>query len=213
MIKAIIFDFDGVIVESVDIKTEAFKELFADYPRKIKEIIDYHLMNGGISRYVKFRYIYEQILGQDLSRDAEVELGRRFSQIVLQKVLNAPFVAGAKEFLDTRRTKYQFFIASGTPDEELRKIIKAKKLQGYFKEIYGSPKKKINIINDIISKNGFGEDEVVYVGDAQSDRISAEEAGIAFIERKTKLDSKPNRDSGTISDLCNLSKILKRIEH
>ncbi len=28
MIKAIIFDFDGVIVESVDIKTKAFARLF-----------------------------------------------------------------------------------------------------------------------------------------------------------------------------------------
>ena len=86
MIKTIIFDFDGVIVESAEIKTKAFKELFTDYPQKIEEIVQYHLANGGISRYVKFRYIYEQILGQKLSEDTEIKLGKDFSKIVLQKI-------------------------------------------------------------------------------------------------------------------------------
>ena len=213
MIRAIIFDFDGVIVESADIKSEAFKELFADYPQKIKEIADYHLMNGGISRYVKFRYIYEQILGQDLSQDQEAELGRRFSQIVLQKVLNAPFVSGAEEFLDTHKTKYQFFVASGTPEEELHRIIKAKGLQGYFKGICGSPKKKIDIINDIINRYGFVKDEVVYVGDAESDRIAAEGAEIIFIERKANLNLASEANSWLIRDLSNLAEILSRIRN
>lgn len=76
MIKAIIFDFDAVIVESANIKTEAFKVLFADYPKKIYEIINYHLVNAGISRYVKLLNIYEHILGKDLPKDKEIELGK-----------------------------------------------------------------------------------------------------------------------------------------
>lgn len=209
MIKAIIFDFDGVLVESADIKTEAFKELFADYPQKIKEIVNYHLVNAGVSRYVKFRYIYEHILGKDLSKDKEIELGRRFSQIVWQRILEAPFITGAKEFLDTYKDKYQFFIASGTPEEELQNIINAKKLHSYFKEIHGSPKEKTDIINNIINNYVFDRDEVVYVGDSQSDRIAAEQAGIVFIERIPKLDPKLNGPR-KIRDLSILNKILKK---
>lgn len=209
MIKAIIFDFDGVLVESADIKTEAFKELFADYPQKIKEIVNYHLVNAGVSRYVKFRYIYEHILGKDLSKDKEIELGRRFSQIVWQKILEAPFITGAKEFLDTYKDKYQFFIASGTPEEELQNIINAKRLHSYFKEIHGSPKEKTDIINNIINNYVFDRDEVVYVGDSQSDRIAAEQAGIVFIERIPELDPKLNGPR-KIRDLSILNKILKK---
>lgn len=212
MIKAIIFDFDGVILESADIKTEAFVELFSDYPEKIKEIVDYHLKNAGISRYVKFRYIYERILGQKLSREKEIELGERFSKITMQKILNAPFVAGAKEFLDENKYRYLFFIASGTPEEELYKIINARELLRYFEEMQGSPKRKINIINEIINKHKFARNEVVYVGDAQSDRIAADQAGIVFIERKDNLDSKLYSYPWKMRNLFSLRDILEKIE-
>jgi len=208
LVRAIIFDFDGVIVESADVKTEAFKELFLDYPTKINDVLEYHLSNAGLSRYVKFRHIYEKILGKKLSKDNEAYLGKHFSQLVFQKVINAPFVAGAKEFLRKFDSRYRFFIASGTPEEELRNIVYLRDLQGYFDEIHGSPKEKTNIINDIIKNYDFARNEVIYIGDAQSDQIAAERAGIAFIERKKDLTSKLNGDFRTIKDLTNLEKIL-----
>ncbi|MDO8603551.1 MAG: HAD family hydrolase [Candidatus Omnitrophota bacterium] len=212
MIKAIIFDFDGVIIESADIKTGAFRELFSDYPEKAKEIINYHLINAGISRYIKFRHIYEHILQTDLSKDAEVELGKHFSQIVFQKVVDAHFVAGTREFLDVYKNRYQFFIASGTPEEELCKIINEKGLQGYFKEMQGSPKGKVDIVISIIKNYNFAKEEVVYIGDAQSDRIAAKKAGIVFIERRANLNSRLENRPWIIKDLTSLHDILQEIE-
>jgi len=211
MIKTIIFDFDGVIVESADIKTQAFVEIFADYPQKREEIINYHLINAGISRYIKFRHIYKQILGQELSKEKELKLGERFSQIVLQQILNAPLVAGAKEFLDANKSRYQFFIASGTPEEELRNIINIKGLQQYFKEIHGSPRKKTEIISEIRNKYGFDRKETIFIGDAESDRLAAEEAQIAFIEHRPNLGSKSEGPPWRIRDLFNLEGILGKI--
>ena len=68
MIKAIIFDFDGVIVESVDIKTKAFARLFEHEGKVVVEkVVDYHLRNGGVSRFDKFRYFFNEILRRPLS--------------------------------------------------------------------------------------------------------------------------------------------------
>ena len=41
------FDFDGVILESGDIKTQAFLELFAGYPQFRGTILEYHLGHWG----------------------------------------------------------------------------------------------------------------------------------------------------------------------
>jgi len=186
MIKAVIFDIDGVIIESADIKTKAFKRLFEpDYPEKIDAIVGHHIENMGISRYVKFKYVYENILKLPLSNQKEKELGQKFSNIVLEEVLNVEFVPGACEFLKTNYKNYPLYAASGTPQQELDYIMKKRELAGYFKEIYGSPLQKTDIINNILSENNWACDDVVFVGDALSDLKAARQAGVRFIARIT----------------------------
>ncbi|MFC1644057.1 HAD family hydrolase [Candidatus Omnitrophota bacterium] len=211
MIKAVIFDFDGVILESADIKTEAFRELFKDYPEHVDEILDHHSRNAGISRYVKFRHVYEKILSLPLSGEEEACLGESFSRIVLQKVLEAPFVTGAKEFLGSGVKKYAFFIASGTPEKELKGIVTSRGLNTFFREVHGSPKQKKEIILDVMGRHGFSREEVVYVGDAESDRIAAEGSGVIFIERRADGDIAEQKEPLVIRDLTGLGDVLERV--
>jgi len=183
MTEAIVFDFDGVLVESADIKTEAFGQLFSGYPDKVHEIVKYHQMHMGISRYVKFRYFYEKILGEELSHDKEIELGERFSEIVLERILKVPFVSGTLDFLEDHYRRTPLFIASGTPDEELRYIVAQRGISQYFKEIHGTPRTKPEILSDILSRFSWTASEVVFVGDAESDLKAAEESGVWFVAR------------------------------
>jgi len=211
MIKAVIFDLDGVIIESAEIKTKAFELLFADYHDKVPEIIAYHKKNAGLSRYLKFRHFYEKILRQELSSQKEAELGERFSQIVLKQILKTPFVPGAIEFLNRNKDRYYFFVASGTPEEELRNIIAYRQLSHFFWEIHGTPKQKAEIIEDILDRYSFERKEGVFVGDAQSDRAAAEKVGIFFIARVTPGNHHLQDCQWQVSDLTALDTILENM--
>ena len=214
MIKAVIFDFDGVIIESAQIKTAAFRKLFEkEFPNQIEQIVKHHLQNMGTSRFVKFKYIYENILKLPLPKDLEESLGRKFSGIVFGESLKAPFVPGAIEFLEENASRYTFFIASGAPEEELLEIIRKRKIKHFFKKIYGSPEPKSSIVRKILQDNDLKPLEIVFVGDATSDLSTARENGVNFIARMNSenLDMM-NEQRWKIEDFKPLGLIINSIE-
>jgi len=183
MIKTIILDFDGVVVESLGIKTQAFRDLFSDYPQHIGDIMSYHLSHNSISRYIKFEYIVTHILGETYDEKRRKELGARFSELVRQKVIECPYVAGAEEFLRYFSSKVPLYVASATRHEELEAIIKARGIDRYFKEIYGTPWEKHEVVQKVMLKEKVNPDAVAYIGDSREDYKAAQEAGVLFVGR------------------------------
>jgi HAD superfamily hydrolase (TIGR01549 family) len=182
MRPVIILDFDGVILESVDVKTNAFRSLFSFSPY-VDDIVRYHLKNGGMSRFEKFRYIYESILHEDLSDIRSHELSEKFSYLVEESVMDAPFVQGAERFLEAAVSRSMLYIVSATPDHELKRIVHKKNISGYFAGVFGSPGKKPDHIHDIMAVQNLSPGDIIFVGDALNDLAAARECGIRFIGR------------------------------
>ena len=59
--KAIIFDFDGTLIDSVEVKNRAFRKIFSKYPEYSEELYNYHLNNNGASRVKKFNYLLDLV--------------------------------------------------------------------------------------------------------------------------------------------------------
>ena len=69
MIKAIIFDFDGVISHSIEVKTQAFYNLYKDYGEEIsKKVVEHHESNGGISRFEKIKFYHKNFLKKQIPK-------------------------------------------------------------------------------------------------------------------------------------------------
>ncbi len=213
MIKAICLDFDGVIVESADIKTNAFAKLFESEDREtIKKIVDYHLLNNGVSRFDKFRFIYKEILNRPLTKDLFNLLCDKFSTLVIDEVVNAPYVNGAREFLLEYMKKYLYFIISATPQLEIEEIIRRKKIGGLFKAIYGAPNKKTDAVKTILTEVGYIPKEILHIGDAMSDYIAAKDNSVRFIARVYDKDIIfDNIDCIKITDLSGLSSLIRKL--
>mgnify|MGYP000282315069 FL=1 len=179
---AIVFDFDGTLVKSNEIKTWAFGELYKEHGENIvQQIISYNKEHEGVSRFVKFRYWQEDLLGQPYTKEIGKNLSRTYSQLVFDAVVQAPYVEGALEFLKKHYQHIPLFVASGTPEPELREIIKHRSILHFFQGVYGSPATKTEILQEILVKHKLSPEQVLMVGDALTDWEGAQGVGAEFI--------------------------------
>lgn len=207
---AIVFDFDGVLVESANVKTRAFGAMYAKYGPEIEQrVVEYHLAHAGISRYVKFKVWQEQYIGIPYHDADGARLSDEFSRLVVDAVVAARYVTGAHEFLRAYHQKRPLFVASGTPEDELLEIVARREMSGYFSAVHGTPASKGQILSQIIRSRGYKPARVLMVGDARADWEGAQEAGASFVGRASAETSRMF-PSGTelIADLTELPRFI-----
>ncbi len=206
-LDAVIFDFDGVLVESVDVKTHAFAALYAEYGEEVvARVVDYHLHHGGISRFDKFRYFQTEILcGPPLDDETVANLAESFSSLVVDKVVATSMVTGAQAFLDECHGRIKLFVVSGTPTDELDEILRRRRLRDYFAAIYGSPASKGRNISELLHDHAIPASRTVMIGDAIADYEGAASNSVNFLGRVGKNTANPfSPDVMTFVDFSHL---------
>jgi phosphoglycolate phosphatase-like HAD superfamily hydrolase len=177
----IIFDCDGVVLNSNRIKTEAFYQAALPYGEiAAHALVDYHVANGGISRYQKFAYFIKNLLPSNAIGPSLTKLLRPFEMLVRKGLLTCE-VAADLTVLRQRTPSTRWLIVSGGDQSELREVFTQRRLEALFDGgIYGSPDDKRTIVSREIDEGNIAMPALL-LGDSRLDHEVAAEFGFDFI--------------------------------
>lgn len=182
----IIFDCDGVLLDSNRIKIDAMK-LALDGVSSIidgkESSLEYFERNFGKSRFHHAEKFVSAFLVLKVGADPEevvADIIRAYGDALDLLYCSCNEISGVRTLLEFLSSKRRY-VASGSEEIQLRKVLSEKGLDASFDEIYGSPRSKINIVKKIILETGVDKKRVILVGDSIPDLNAAVESGIDFI--------------------------------
>lgn len=186
-IRVLVLDFDGVILESNEVKTQAFRDVFAQFPEHYETMMSYHKAHMSATRFAKFDHLLER-LGRYGDTTLRAEIAADFSRRTLERMKTVPFVPGAESFLLEMSARLPVYLASVTPAEDLAVILDQRKLRGWFRGVYGCPPwTKLDAIRDVLRREGCSPHQAILVGDSAGDQRAAAEASVEFLARDSGL--------------------------
>lgn len=179
----ILWDFDGVLMDSMPVRSLGFERVLKDYPKQqVEELKAFHNINGGLSRYVKFRYFFEQIRKESITEEQVLDLATQFSEVMMSLLVNPDLlIHDSLDFVKKNYNRVPMHIVSGSDGKELNEICKRLDIAKYFKSIHGSPIHKNQLVATLLEQNRYDKKSVVLIGDSINDFEAAQINGINFL--------------------------------
>jgi phosphoglycolate phosphatase-like HAD superfamily hydrolase len=172
----LVFDMDGVLLDSLAIKQDAFAALFVDYPDKLPQIRAYNEARQGVPRAVKIRHVCTEILGLE-AVDAQVQaLLAAYRRSLEQPMRAAPLLPGVRDFLASN--VYPKFVSSSSLAQDVIAVLQQHGILANFEGVYGYPESKAEVLARLKQERGM---PLVFFGDALTDYEAAQAAGVSFI--------------------------------
>lgn len=179
--RALIFDFDGTLVDSNEIKWRGFETVFADAGDRLPDVMAYYRGSDHVIRRDKFRHVTEHILERPYSPEIDAKLHACFAEATTTAIVEAPEIPGASAFLRGLSARLITAIVSSTPHELLEQIVEARRWGGLVKQLRGGPIVKHQWLSECRRAHSLGPGELVFFGDSPADGDAAQAAGCVFV--------------------------------
>lgn len=171
-----VFDKDGVLVDSEPIKLAALEELFLDFPASFEAIRAFNRANIGMPRREKLEHFFGQIIqAPDTEARVEEYLDRAYWHM-RATLMRAPATPGLIDFI--RSSTHPKYVCSVAVREEVEDQMEALGLRDAFAGLFAYPERKADVLRALSQSH---EDPVLFWGDTMRDYQAAQEAGVAFI--------------------------------
>lgn len=188
-LKVIVFDFDGTLIDSNQLKHAAFFKLFPDDAHHVRTVREILARIGEASRYEILKEILTRLDGRQAVLQSDVnELAERYNALVLDGAKQCPEMPGAAQTLKSLAPAYRLYVSSTTPENSLKEIIRFRGWTAYFAGIFGYPHKKNATLRRILERENVDRKAVLVVGDGETDREAASENGCHFLHVDATFD-------------------------
>lgn len=179
--KTLVFDCDGVVLNSNRVKTDAFYQAALPYGESAAQaLVSYHVQHGGISRYKKFAYFLENLVTPDKDGPDLDALLNRYASEVREGLISCDIAPGL-ETLQKKTPEARWLIVSGGDQAELRDVFAQRGIAEWFDGgIFGSPDTKDEILVRELAAANI-QQPALFLGDSKYDYQAASAADLEFV--------------------------------
>jgi len=208
--RCLVFDFDGVLVDSNELKRNLYFEVFQHIPgsRPVVSAAIRADMDGD--RYDVIRSILQKMHAAGLMREGEADdemlrqCTERYGLLCEEAVASAPETPECTASLERLSGECPLYVNSATPEEPLRRVVRRRDWEKFFKAVFGRPRTKLQILHAILEREGIPPHELAFVGDSPRDRSAAIACGctfIAFLSRDHQFEATAPNAIKSLSEL------------
>ncbi len=181
-IRAIAFDFDGVILDSVWMKVNLFFECYDEPISEAQraEMLAHLVHHGGVGRAAKFAHYERAIFGREPDPAVVAARSQRYSDLLMARIDTCPELPGARAFLERMQARLALHLISGTSHDDLQRITRERDFARYFRSITGAPTTKPVAFAAVLKSGNRQPHEVLAIGDSFTEYDAARGLGLPF---------------------------------
>jgi phosphoglycolate phosphatase-like HAD superfamily hydrolase len=181
--EAIVFDFDGTLIQSAEAKHDAFYRLFPDEAPYREIVAGILKADPDGSRNDVIPRMMEAMIKRGLTLppgQTAIDRIGAYAQATYAIQANVPECPGASDLLRDLHRRVTLYVSSNTPEVDLTTLLQKRGWADYFAGWFGHPRNKRDTLMAIVARHGGDPRRLAVVGDGESDETAAASVGCHF---------------------------------